>query len=48
MLAFVRHAVAHYRHRDGTPTGEFNALRPLRKINGKRGRMNESLHVAKF
>jgi integrase len=36
ILAFWRHAEQHYRHADGTPTGELNnlrdALRPLRKL----------------
>jgi integrase len=38
ILAFWRHAEQHYRHPDGTPTGELSnlrdALRPLRKLYG--------------
>ena len=36
ILAFVEHAQKHYRHADGTPTGELDnyrdALRPLRRL----------------
>jgi integrase len=39
MLAFLRHAEQHYRHEDGTPTGEADnyreALRPLRALYGQ-------------
>src|SRR5262245_51744778 len=38
LLAFWRHAEEHYRHPDGTPTGELDnlrhALRPLRRLYG--------------
>lgn len=38
ILAFLRFAEKHYRHADGTPTGEFDnlrhALRPLRELYG--------------
>ncbi|MFO0953994.1 MAG: tyrosine-type recombinase/integrase [Isosphaeraceae bacterium] len=38
VLAFWRHAELHYRHRDGSPTGELenfrHSLRPLRKLYG--------------
>src|SRR5262245_39172552 len=38
ILAFWQHAEKHYRHADGTPTGELDnfrdALRPLRRLYG--------------